>query len=125
MKLVHKSGAVRCSQFHDESYWGCRNPVYGDNAVLTIITNANEESVLPPVEDLKALGDGACGSKKHFYSLDGISHTSSELVFRHLSNPLFVSRNQELQIWDGQDWITCSENNNSGTTCVDVYAWYV
>ena len=89
---------------------------------MTIITNANKESVLPPARDLKALS--YCDKKKHFYSLSGTSHTSPELVFRDLPNQLSVSRNQELQIWYGQDWIDCSESNNSGETCVDVYAWY-
>ena len=89
---------------------------------MTIITNANKESVLPPAGDLKA--HRGCDNKKHFYRLDGTSHTSPELVFRDLPNQLSVSRNQELQIWYGQDWIDCSESGNNGTTCVDVYAWY-
>ena len=89
---------------------------------MTIITNANKESVLPPAGDLKAMND--CGNKNHFYSLNGISDTSPELVFRDLPNQLSVSRNQELQIWYGQDWIDCYEAINNGTTCVDVYAWY-
>ena len=122
MKLVHKSGAVNCNPNYDTSYWGCKNPAFGSNGLMTIITNANKESVLPLAGELKA--NGGCDNKKFFYSLSGITHTSSELVFSDLSNPLSVSRNQELQIWYGQDWMDCSENNNSGTTCVDVYAWY-
>ena len=93
---------------------------------MTIITNASKESVLPPAEDLKYVkaSGNECLRKNHFYSLDGISHTSPELVFRDLPKQLSVSRNQELQIWYGQDWIDCSESGNSGVTCVDVYAWY-
>ena len=72
--------------------------------------------------DLKALS--GCGKKKHFYRLEGTSHTSLELVFRDLPDQLSVSRNQELQIWYGQDWIDCAESDNNGTTCVDVYVWY-
>ncbi|KAL9958341.1 hypothetical protein ACROYT_G035346 [Oculina patagonica] len=120
MKLIHKSGSVKCNPNFSASYWGCRNlAAYGNNALLTIITNANKEAVLPPAGDLQS----SCG-KNHFYRLDGTSHTSTELVFRNLSNQLSVSRNQELQIWYGQDWTDCSEDNNSGTTCVDVYAWF-
>ena len=121
MKLVRRSGEVRCNP-QSVSHWGCINPKhYGNNGLLTIITNANKESVLPPAGDLKPAG---CNQKSHFYNLDGISHTSPELVFRDLSNQLSVSRTQELQIWYGQDWIDCDEGNNSGTTCVDVYVWY-
>ena len=94
---------------------------------MTIITNAQKEAILPPAGDLQVPYQPACGEyKKHFYSLNGTNHTSSELVFRDLPNPLSVSCNQELQIWYGQDWIDCSEeNNDNGKICVDVFAWYV
>ena len=128
MKLIHKSGSVRCNAQYSASYWGCANSNgYGNHALMTIITNASKESVLPPAEDLKYLKENSnneCLKKKHFYSLDGISHTSPELVFRDLPNQLSVSRNQELQIWYGQDWIDCFDIGNTGATCVDVYAWY-
>ena len=63
-------------------------------------------------------------TKKNFYSLPGYHHNSTELVFRNLVNPLSVSSNQEMQIWYGQDWMDRGEEDNSGKTCVDVYAWY-
>ncbi|KAJ7388366.1 hypothetical protein OS493_038116 [Desmophyllum pertusum] len=125
MKLIHKSGSIECNPTNGASYWGCINPRYYGNMLMTIITNANKESVLPPVGDLKALQPGTtCGTKKHFYSLDGTNHTSPELVFRDLSNHLSVLRNQELQIWYGQDLIDCSEEDNNGNTCFDVFVWY-
>ena len=89
---------------------------------MTIITDADKKPVLPPAEDLKDLGGP--GEKAHFYSLPGYNHTSTELVFRTLVNPLSVSNNQEMQIWYGQDWMDRRENNNGGKTCVDVYALY-
>ena len=87
---------------------------------MTIITNAMNEAILPPAGNLKA----GCNNKNQFYSLDGTTHTSPELVFGNLTNKVSVSRNQDLRIWSGQDWIGCSEDNNNGTTCVDVYVWY-
>ncbi|KAL9958365.1 hypothetical protein ACROYT_G035371 [Oculina patagonica] len=121
MKLIYKSGSIKCNPKYSASYWGCRNTAsYGNNGLLTIITNAKKEAVLPPAGDLQT----GCGNKRHYYSLNGTSHTSPELVFRDLSNSLSVSRKEELQIWYGQDWIDCSDDNNSGKTCVDVYAWY-
>ena len=119
MKLVHKSGFVRCNSVDPESYWGCTNSRY-NNKMMIIITNANKEALLPPVADLYP---SPC-DKKHDY-LDGTGHKSLELVFRNFSSPLFLSRNQELQICYGQDMVDCSEDNNNGTTGVDVYAWYV
>ena len=89
---------------------------------MTIITNAKKEAILPPAEKLKA--HAGCNKKIHFYSLSGTTHTSPELVLDDLTNNVSVSLNQELQIWYGQDWIDCSETENNGTTCVDVYAWY-
>ncbi|KAL9958395.1 hypothetical protein ACROYT_G035401 [Oculina patagonica] len=125
MKLIHKSGSIKCSPDLSASYWGCRNSAYkGNNGLMTIISNANKEAVLPPAGDLMIQTNGACVNKRYYYSLDGTHHTSPELVFRDLSNQLSVSRNQELQIWYGQDLVDCSEENNSGTTCVDVYVWY-
>ena len=91
---------------------------------MTIITNTQRKAFLPPAGDLKGRNVVGCENKKHFYHLDGITHTSSELHFSHLPNPLSVSRNEELQIWYGQDWIDCSEHNNDGATCVDVYVTY-
>ena len=90
---------------------------------MTIITNAKKEAILPPAGDLKRVNWG-CSNKKHFYRLSGTTHTSPELVFGDLTNKVSVSRNQELQIWYGQDWIDCNDGDNNGTTCVDVYVWY-
>ena len=124
MKLVHKSGSIRCNPNHPESYWGCTHSQYTSN-LMTIITNANKEPLLPPITDLKALKNHEC-VKKHFYNLEGTGHKSPELVFRDLASPLSLLRNQQLQIWYGQDWTDCSfESDNTGATCADVYAWYI
>ena len=118
MKLVHKSGSLKCYN-GPASYWGCTNVhSYGNNGLLTIITNTKRDAVLPSAGDLKA-------NYHHFYYLNGITHTSPELVFPDQPNKVLVSRSQELQIWYGQDLIDHSEENNSGTTCVDVYVRYI
>ena len=88
---------------------------------MTIITNTEGMVILPSAGELKA---HFLYNKKQYYSINGTHHTSPELVYRDLPNPLSVSRDQELQIWYGQDWIDLSEENNNGKTCVDVYAWY-
>ena len=123
MKLIHTSGSVRCNDETNSSYWGCTWPTYGEN-LMTIITDANKEAILPPAKYLKALPSGAFGNKTHYYTLPKYHHNSTELVFRNLVNPLSVSSNQEMQIWYGQDWMDRGEEDNSGKTCVDVYAWY-
>ena len=123
MKLVHKSGSIKCNSNDPASYWGCRYaPRYGTNGLMTIITNAKGKVTLPSAGELKA--HNGCNKKQHFYSINETHHTSPELVYRDLPNLLPVSRDQEFQIWYGQDWIHCSEDDNNGTTCADVYAWY-
>ena len=124
MKLVHKSGSIKCNTNEPASYWGCTyTPLYGNNSLMTIITNAKKEAILPPAGDL--IANNNCNNKTHYYSLNGTNHTSPALVYRELPNKVFVSRSNEMQIWFGQDWLDCSEdNNNNDTTCVDVYAWY-
>ena len=124
MKLVHRNGSIRCNPNYHATYWGCSNTLfYPKNSLMTIITNANRNALLPPAEELKNIA--ACDNRKHMYSLEKTSQNSPELVFGNLSSPLSLVRNQELQIWYGQDWIDCSEDGNSGATCVDVYAWYI
>ena len=96
--------------------------IHGNNGLITIIANAKNEAILSPAGNMKA--HAGCNNKKHFYSLNGTTHTSPELVFADLTNKVSVSRNQELQIWYGQDWVDCYEGDNKGATCVDVYVWY-
>ncbi|XP_067043048.1 uncharacterized protein [Acropora muricata] len=127
MKLVHKKGGIKCNAFIKKSYWSCPSQAYSNNTLMTIITNSTGDALFPPIEDMEALvnsSDPDCANK-HFYSIDGIHGKSLELVFRHLSSTLLLSRDEELQIWNGQDWSGCYENDNKEETCVDVYAWYV
>ena len=60
---------------------------------MTIITNAKKEAILPPAGDLKAHHKADCNYKKHFYSLNGTTHISPELVFGDLTNEVSMSRN--------------------------------
>ena len=54
MKLVLKSGSIKCTPIYPASYWGCTNgQYYGNNSLMTIITNAKNEAILPPAGDLK------------------------------------------------------------------------
>ena len=68
--------------------------------------------------------DSGCGLYYHSYQIAGSGINSPELVFNNLSTPISGSAGQEFQIWYGQDLTDCTENNNAGHTCADVYAWY-
>ena len=121
MKLVHRSGSIECNPTDPSTFWSCSYVnLYPKNSFMTIITNSNREALLPPQEKLQL---GQC-STKHYYLLEGVNQGSPELILGNLSRPLRLLKDQQLQIWYGQDWVDCSEYNNNGTTCVDIFAWY-
>ena len=123
VKLVHRSGSIKCHPSYRSTYWSCGNiDAYANNTFMTIITNAKREALLPSVENMKTKG---CDGKKYIYVLDGVNQRSPELILGNFSRPLSLLKDQQLQIWYGQDWVDCSEDNNSGTSCVDIFAWYV
>ena len=108
-----------CDPNFPASNWGCDNPGYGDKRLLTVITYPNKTALLP-ADHLR----GNPGCKYYSYQIDGIGVNSPELVFNKLPTPLSVSTDQEFQIWYAQDLEGCSEDNNGGETCTDVFAWY-
>lgn len=121
MKLVRKTGSIKCHSKGRQSYWTFANNF------MTIITNDIGDALLPPIGDMKALvgSDKHNCRKKHFYKLSGTDGKSPELVFPHFSHSLSLSKGEKLQIWHGQDWVNCLEDDNRGKTCVDIYAWYI
>ncbi|CAH3179954.1 unnamed protein product [Porites evermanni] len=115
-KLVHLSGSIRCNPGFSPSYWGCDNPGYGDTRLLTVLTFKNKSALL--------LADYKRKYCDYRYKIEGVGVNDTELQFNNLPSPISVSVGDEFQIWYGQDLTNCSEDNNSGQTCADVYAWY-
>ena len=115
-KLVHLSGSVKCNRKDPPSYWGCDNPSRGDTRLQTVITFKNSSALL--LADYREKG---C---HYSYKIEGVGVNETELRFNNLPSPISVSVGDEFQIWYGQDLNNCSEDNNSGQTCADVYAWY-
>ena len=120
-KLVHRSGAVRCGGALPASYWGCPVQSFGSKTLTTVLTYKNKTALL--LADYSRNNHG-CGLKYYTYSLNGIGVNSKELVFNQLSHQLPVFIGQEFQIWYAEDLTDCSEHDNSGETCADVFAWY-
>ena len=124
IKLVHRNGSIKCHSNYPSTFWSCGNiDAYAKNTFMTIITNAKREALLPSVENL--YGTRGCKTGNYFYILDEVNQGSLELILGNLSRPLNSLKDHQLQIWYGQDWVGCSEDNNSGTTCVDIFAWYM
>lgn len=92
----------------------CHPGYYGDHC----------EQALPIASYSKEVGitGGLCSY--YTYKINGTTSDSKELIFQGLHSPLWVTIGQEFRIWHGQDLTGCSEINNSGQTCADVYAWY-
>ena len=114
-KLVHLSGSIRCNNGHPPSYWGCDYAWYKDTRLLTVLTFKNRSALL--LADYTKRCD-------YSYKIEGVGVNDNELRFNNLPSPISVSVGDEFQIWYGQDLKNCSEENNSGQTCADVYAWY-
>ena len=118
-KLAHLNGNIRCSEDVAASHWGCTHESYGDKQLGTIITFKNKTAL----QLAEYRGDGI-GCAYYSYKLDGVGVNAPILAFNNMSSPLAVSAGQEFRIWFGGDLHNCGESNNSGQTCVDVFAWY-
>ena len=121
-KLVHRSGSLKCHPSLPATYWGCSSERYGEKRFNTVIT----DNVMVALSLADYSRDSRlCGYKYYSYQLDGIHVNSTELVYNMLSPQLSVSVGQEFHIWYGEDLTDCDQDDNSGKTCADVYAWYV
>ena len=119
-KLVHLSGSVSCNPEYPSSYWGCDNPGFEEEKLLTIITFQNKSALL--LANYKKTQGNGC--RYYSYKIEGVGVNESELWFNTLPSPISVSVGQEFQLWYGADLKNCYEDDNSGHTCADVYAWY-
>ena len=114
VKLVHVFGGVKCSSWPwpgaVSSKFGCASE--SSEYIRTVVTTSNDEILLPE-------------SKETMYTLPGNERESEEIVFAEISTPLLLSSGQELRIWHGEDLTKNSDGDNSGLSCVDVYAKYM
>ncbi|XP_015772217.1 PREDICTED: uncharacterized protein LOC107350507 [Acropora digitifera] len=127
-KLVHVSGQVSCENpgcnstvASYKSNWGCSfdHPYIGPTPLGTFITTKSKRVLFPREKFIRDK------SKSTWYALPGFEPDSPFLVFHDFSNPDFFHRGQQLQLWYGEDLENVNEENNSGKTCVEVYAWYL
>ena len=109
IKLVHLSGYVSCDSLpSSRSNWGCAGQHRVRNIAL-YLTNASNTIILP-------MGH---------YTIPGYDALSSEIVFSGFPNPLHLSSDKELRLWYSEDLVDQSEDDNSGTSCTDVFAKYL
>lgn len=119
-KLVHVSGKLSCSRRSPSSYWGCSHRSYKNKKLLTVITYPNKTTL--PLAQYRGESDRC---RFYSYQIDGVGINSAELLFNKLPSPITVSTGQdEFHIWYGEALSNCGWEDNYGTACVDVYAWY-
>ena len=118
IKPVHLYGHVSCDTRHisNWSYWGCGDKMQAQVSV-TITTTANR-ILLPPKQFLTI-------PSLEWYKIPGYNSVSPELILSVLSTPNWISSEQELLLWYGEDLVNFSEDDNGGTVCVNVYALFV
>ena len=116
VKLVHLYGYVSCDTRYVSywSYWGCGSYLGGLHKINVVITNSENQVLLPPREFI--VSDRSKWSK-----VPGYDSLSSELVLSFFSPPS-VELNQDLRVWYGEDLMDATEGQNGSTVCVDVYA---
>lgn len=60
-----------------------------------------------------------------FYSLPGYTASSPKLIFTDFGYPKYLSANEKLRIWYGEDLKGYTEADNRGSTCMDIYAYFI
>ncbi|KAJ7379796.1 hypothetical protein OS493_012542 [Desmophyllum pertusum] len=123
-KLAYHSGYVSCgpgAQY--QSNWGCTwLPTPSNLAVF--ITDDKKQRILP-TDNALFLNVDWCKENRFYYSVPGFTADSPELRFNNFSSPLAVSKGEEFQIWYTEDLYDCSEGDNDGQTCADMYELYL
>ena len=116
LTLTHINGFLSCNPMYLPSYWGCDHPSLAQGKLMTLVTFQNRTRLQPA----KIFGS-PCNPQ---YNINGSSLNSTLLSFEPFDIPLAASVDDNFQIWFGQDFTNCSEDNNAGVICVDVHALY-
>lgn len=108
---------MSCDPFLPSTFWGCT--AYGNTPLATVITFPNGTAL--PLAEYKEFAY-SCGG--YSYGIDDVGVNASELIFNILPSPMPVFAGYEFQIRYGEAFTGCGWEDNSGTTCADVYARY-
>ena len=120
IKLIHIYGQVTCDTKSDyfESNWGCNRDIL--NPLGIFITDRHRRVIFN-----RTGSDPPGNVRVPWYSSNLFDGSSDELVFNRMNDPVYANPNSKLFVWYGEDLINKEEDNNSGKTCVDVYAHFI
>ena len=116
LTLTHINGFLSCNPMFPASHWGCDHPSLTQGKLMTLVTFQNRTRLQPA----RIFGT-PCNPQ---YSINGSSLNSTSLSFEPFDLPLAAPVDDNFQIWFGQDFTNCSEENNAGVICVNVHALY-
>lgn len=119
IKLVHRYGSVTCNINNVNSTlsnWGC-----GSTEVNVVVTTSRNTILLPP---RKFLSKDKFRARLKWSVIPGYNSFSPRLVLRFFPSPFPVLRSRELRLWYGEDLMDFAEEDNRGSSCVDVFALY-
>ena len=123
-KLVYRSGYLNCVRAsRHRSNWGCK-ALRPPRNLAVFITDHLKKRILPTSSALFRNMRNPCATGI-FYSVPGVTSDSPELGFNNFSSPMTVTVGQEFQIWYGEDLTNCTEQDNKGHTCADIYGLYL
>ena len=120
VRLVHLYGYVSChtSDPTNWSPWGCGYGAYQE--INAVITNDQNQQLLPPAEFLSAHHP-----QGKWHKIPGYNSTSPVIELKVFQDPLNVSAGQELRLWYAEDLTNWTVHDNGGRTCADVFILYV
>lgn len=111
------SGGVSRAPTIPQGNWGSRR---SDERLELLITDSKKRIIFPSTDiplDYKSW-------EEYSHLLAGHTEMSPDLMLPDFSPPLGVVAGQEFQIWLGQDYSNIGDEDNHGTSCCDVYAYY-
>ncbi|XP_032243163.2 uncharacterized protein LOC116621207 [Nematostella vectensis] len=121
LKLVYKSGSIRCgANTAYDSRWGCYQVNGMTQFPLNVVITDEHRNVIFPLP--KNLATNGFKSGLWYYLPMTDSGHSDELVFTNYLDPFYLPKYQKLMVWYGEDLTNWYEGDDVGRVCVDVYA---
>ncbi|XP_057313808.1 uncharacterized protein LOC130655125 [Hydractinia symbiolongicarpus] len=103
VKFVHKSGGVACAHGSSQTNFGC------GSTMLIFLTDGSNKVILPSLSN-------------NGYEVPPYDPNSPNFQLK-LNEPRFFQYGQEFAVWFGEDLFNVTENDNHGSTCLDLYGW--
>lgn len=123
IKLTHVSGLSSCERNSPQynSKWGCSrsHPVHGGSPFNVVITTAPRNDILFPTHFFLEDNKGS-----YWYDKPEVGPNSPEIILTDASNPVYVTTNQELRVWFGEDLSNPGVKKQGGRVCITARAWY-